>query len=212
MTLSATIRDFDVSHPDFETYAGDAAYPGLVKDLLGTDNKPVYAHGGATPQTSGPEAFAQWYNDVPGVNFTYEIELPLEEVRPGVYGFGGPGFFPVDGMGFGNSGEDLQGASHNFHFTTEVHTEFPYRGGEVFTFQGDDDMWLFVNGRLAIDLGGLHPQQTGVLDLDAKAQQLGLEIGNAYAMDIFHAERHTEASNFYLETTIGCFHAPTAPR
>ena len=212
LVLTATVRDFDTSHPDFERFAGDAAYPGLVKDLLGQDAKPAYAHAGPTPQTSGPEAFLQWYNDTPGVNQTFAVELEIEEVRPGVYGFGGQGFFPVDGVGFGDSGQDLEGEDHNFHFTTEVHTEFPYEGGEVFTFQGDDDMWLFVNGKLAIDLGGLHPEQTANLDLDAAAGQLAIEVGNTYTMDIFHAERHTEASNFYLETTIGCFQTPAAPK
>lgn len=212
MVLTATVRDFEASHPDFESYAGDNAYPGLVRELLGQDQKPVHAQDGPTAQTSGPAAFAQWYNDVAGVNLPFEVALELTEVRPGVYGFGGPGFFPLDGLGFGDSGQDLAGQNHNFHFTTEVHTEFPYEGGEVFTFRGDDDMWLFVNGKLAIDLGGLHPERTGVLDLDTEASRLSLEVGNTYAMDIFHAERHTEASNFYVETTIGCFHAPVAPK
>ena len=37
------------------------------------------------------------------------------------------------------------------------------------------------------------------------AASLGLEVGSTYPMDIFHAERHTDQSNFRIDTTIGCF-------
>lgn len=67
------------------------------------------------------------------------------------------------------------------------------------------DVWLFVNGTLALDLGGLHQPATGTVDLDAQAAALGISPGNSYPMDIFQAERHTVLSNFRIETTIECF-------
>jgi fibro-slime domain-containing protein len=203
--LPMTLRDFSPStHPDFEPPSdSDFAYPGLVEDELGGDGKPVYAHPGATPHTAGPAEFAQWYRDTPGINQTFEQSLPLTEVAPGRLAFDSAAFFPLDGMGFGDEGNP-----HNFHFTTEIHTTFEYRGGEVFTFLGDDDLWLFVNRRLAIDLGGLHPSLAGTVDLDASAAALGITPGESYPMDIFHAERHTDASNFHVETTIDCFVVP----
>jgi fibro-slime domain-containing protein len=201
--LVATIRDFQIAHPDFEEPDGlsDYSYPGLVLPDLGADGKPVYAFDGPIePHTTGPDEFNQWYNDVPGVNMALPYTIELTDQGNGVSGFSSSAFFPIDGKGFGN-----EGLAHNFHFTTEVHTTFEYKGGETFRFTGDDDLWLFINGKLAIDLGGLHPKLTGEVNLDEKASELGIEKGGTYKMDIFHAERHTDASNFQIETTIDCF-------
>jgi fibro-slime domain-containing protein len=205
--LVATIRDFTPStHVDFEPPSdSDYSYPGLVNAMLGSDDKPVYAPSGSTPHTAGPAQFAQWYRDTAGINQPFTVTLALTESSPGHFTYDNAAFFPIDGMGYGNSGTGNDGLSHNFHFTTEIHTTFKYSGGEVFNFLGDDDLWLFVNGRLAIDLGGLHPELPGSVNLDAMATELGIQIGNSYAMDIFHAERHTDASNFHVETTIECF-------
>ena len=145
-----------------------------------------------------PEAFDRLV-DFEGV----ECDLTLNEVMPGLFSFESDAFFPVDDQGWGN-----QGNPHNFHFTTEIHTTFNYQGGEVFTFIGDDDLWLFINGELAIDLGGVHPELTGTVDLDAAAAAIGITVGGTYAMDIFHAERHTVDSHFRIDTSIQCFIIP----
>ena len=202
-SLSATVRDFRVDHPDFEAYVSQDGLKGIVADALGPDMKPVYLAPGPTAQTSGPAAFAQWYANTPDINIAFAIELPLTELSPGLFSYASDAFFPLDDQGWGPEGNP-----HNFHFTTEIHTTFNYQGGEVFTFTGDDDLWLFINGRLAIDLGGVHPQLSGAVDLDAQADLLGIALGGSYAMDIFHAERHTDKSNFRIDTSIQCFIVP----
>jgi fibro-slime domain-containing protein len=216
--IPATVRDFKPStqggHPDFERYSGSQAFLGLVNVDLGADQKPVYAAAGPTSVSTGPAEFAQWYNDVPGVNQAFDVSLVLTETPPGsnVFTYTNPAFFPIDGRGFGNGPPLGDGTSpHNFAFTTEVHLSFTYAGGELFTFRGDDDLWVFINRKLAIDLGGLHPELEGSVSLDARATALGIEKGKSYAMDIFHAERHTDASHFNITTTIKCF-APVGPR
>ncbi|MAQ17385.1 MAG: fibro-slime domain-containing protein [Sandaracinus sp.] len=197
-SLTATVRDFRSAHADMEAPSGDDR--GLVEEDLGPDRKPVYAPDGPTLTVSGQTTFDEWYRDVDGTNLPFTIELPLTEESAGVYVFDDSEFFPLDDMGFGN--EDNP---HNFHFTTEIHATFRYRGGETFTFRGDDDVFVFVNGKQVIDLGGIHAAEMASVDFDAEAERLGITVGNTYSLDVFHAERHVVQSNFRVETSIDCF-------
>lgn len=204
--LRAVVRDFrsgekdgQPKHPDFE--AKVAVDPGIVATMLGPDQKPVYA-GGTTGTTTTKENFDQWYRDVPGINITFEKTIPLtaDPARAGVWVYDSDAFYPLgNDEGWGN-----QYLDHNGDFTTEIHVSFPYRGGEVFNFRGDDDVFIFVAGRLVVDLGGVHDALPGLIDMDARAAELGLQIGKSYQMDIFQAERHCCKSTFHIETTLSC--------
>jgi len=77
-----------------------------------------------------------------------------------------------------------------------------YQGGEVFTFKGDDDLWVFINGKLALDLGGLQSSVEQSVNLDAIAAEFGLAKNGKYNHEFFHAERHTNQSNFRIDTNI----------
>jgi fibro-slime domain-containing protein len=201
--LVARIRDFSPdTHPDFESFGGGGATTGIVESMLDADHLPVFRD--ARNMVTSQESFDQWYRTESGVNQELSVELELTARGSGVYVYESSAFFPIDGQGFGNYG----GTSHNFHFTTQIATSFTYRGGENFMFRGDDDLWIFVNDRLALDLGGLHGAISGNIDFDDLADQLGITQGETYRMDIFHAERHTSESNFQISTTISCFMPP----
>src|SRR5262249_33022851 len=61
----------------------------------------------------------------------------------------------------------LQGWFHNSWFTDEARYLFTYNGAFDLQFFGDDDMFIFINGILVIDLGGVHQRLPGKVSVDA---------------------------------------------
>jgi len=221
ITLTGVIRDFKVTHPDFETYPGSGV-KNMVMEDLGADDKPVLNADrcaslgwGSNAQVTSVESFDTWFRDVAGVNTAIPHSIELErEVRHGqdfyVFAKERPEyFFPIDEAGYGLSMSGLRWAApgtHNYHFTYELETRFTYTDPAeretafVFRFTGDDDVWVYINGKLAVDLGGVHGQQSDSINLDEEAQRLGIEPGQDYQLKLFFAERHTSESNFRIET------------
>lgn len=229
--LEVTYRDFKESHVDFEgAFAGDEVRLGLVEPELGPDGKPVFRSSIGCPWAADDptqcnpdwlpeekaidsrESFDQWYRTSDGVNIEFNKTLILTErpVGSGLFVFESDEFFPLSAdEGFGATPQNGQG--RNYLFTTEIHLVFTYVKGQTFRFRGDDDLWIFVNNKLALDLGSMHNPAEGVIDFDASADRLGISPNGSYRMDVFHAERHTHVSSFRVETNIGCFRPAPAP-
>jgi fibro-slime domain-containing protein len=194
---------------------------GFVATTLGADNTPTYMGGTTgTLTTHGPQWFQMWYHDTPGTNVTVMWPMPIvphpePDSGPGAIGYdseiqgapygntpvgmiAGNGFFPIDdgtqyATAFGN-----QGWPNNYSFTCEIHTQFQYKGGEYFNFRGDDDVFVYIDHKLVIDLGGIHGPETASVQVDS----LGLTMGQTYPLDFFSAERHVTGSNILFETTL----------
>lgn len=250
--LTGIIRDFEMSHPDFESYPNTY---NKVADTLGEDGKPrldmTYynqTQGKSSQSVTSPATFAQWFTDVEGVNLAipYTIALQEDSARPGVFVYARERpdfFFPIDNEGFGRtvrpnnkqykyySPTNFTGrANHNYHFTYEIETNFTYTARSernqdmIFRFTGDDDVWVFIDGKLVVDLGGVHSQESGEVNLDRtrnnvydkrdgsfknRTVNLNLEPGKTYQLKLFFAERCTTESNFRIETTLRLFNPET---
>lgn len=229
LILPLVLRDFKAynetnGHPDFEQYNGQET--GIVKSLLGANGKPVHVDGrkdrttNNDPGSMGFDYFGLWYKDDASYNKTVKTTMPFTKLMTGEYQYNNSSFFPLDGLGWGN--HPYNNYVHNFHFTSEVRYWFEYKGNEQLDFTGDDDVWVFVNKTLAVDLGGVHGARSASLKLGAsdgkalvcdllndcnnkRTVDLGLVIGSVYEIVVFQAERHTTQSNYRL--TLSNFNA-----
>ncbi len=201
-------------------YLGPWDDHGIVANALGADGKPVYANTGSTTLTThGQSAFDKWYRDEPATNYHVSYPLPLtgqvgstlqydSEAQGVPYGptvpDQGNGFFPIDDGSAYETPFGNEGKAHNYSFTMEIHTVFTYKGGEQFSFRGDDDVFVFIDGQLVINLGGVHGPESQQVAVDS----LGLTKGQTYPLDFFSAERHVTGSNIEFQTTLDLKPAP----
>ncbi len=214
-------------HPDFEVPGQGKRKTGVVLETLdATDRKPQYDSSVDTTlsHTSNKTNFDSWYRDSKYAKTVVDsITLLAQENGTFMYDNSGyysdelktwlrPPFFPLDGKGWeaangpGAScrGKGKDGTMHNFSFTSEMRYWFEFKGGEYLHFIGDDDVWVFLNGKLAVDLGGIHEPTEGSITLnDATATRFNLTKGKVYEIALFQAERKTVESSYKL--TVGQF-------
>ncbi|MBO7583999.1 MAG: fibro-slime domain-containing protein [Treponema sp.] len=177
-------------HYDFDNINKAGVKTNHVLDTLDKDKKPVLndAYPPEEMSLKSSESFAQWFRTIKGVN--KEIKTSLEVRFDGSrWEFYAPVFFPIDNLGFGNDEGD-----HNFNFTVESTFYLLYRENTPITIscKSDDDLWLFVNGKLLIDLGGRHGVETKQITFDAKDYKA--QPGDYIEIKLFKADRGVSGS------------------
>ncbi|MCP3906276.1 MAG: fibro-slime domain-containing protein [Planctomycetes bacterium] len=142
------------------------------------------------------DTFIEWYRDDVAVNQStlHDLTLVLDPVT-GVYEYLDSDFHPIDDKLFGNEGD-----THNNYYTLAFSADFVYdrSAGQFFEFEGGDGAWMFLHGRLILDIGGVRPSTGQYASMD----RLSLNDGSTYTVHFFFAQRDPQSTGFNLRTNI----------
>lgn len=124
----------------------------------------------------------------------------------------GVGFFPFDAS-MTNGGTTKNNANdYGFGMRTDIEFNVGKDGkingvDQVFNFTGDDDLWVYIDGKLVLDLGGAHKKAEGSIDFSKKTVTLSTgtqSVNNVTRNTSFEfdnqdpSETHT-LTMFYME-------------
>lgn len=163
----------------------------------------------SVPSSAGitsADTFNQYFNDTMGVNVSALNILTMVRQPDDTYLFDDTldplysergGFYPIDGLLFGNT---PAWPSHNHHFTYMLKAQFNYdkNADQFFELATDADAWVFIDTKLAIDLGGIHDVLAQRIDLE----RLCLVDGETYTLRLFMAQRYAPESVLRIHTDL----------
>lgn len=127
----------------------------------------------------------------------------------------GNAFFPLDKASSNtlDKGDKDHHKEHNYFFGMRYDVEFTigdYVGDMTYKFTGDDDLWVLIDGKIALDLGGIHEALQGEVDiwkhLDLDRYNVQKDPKNQrkqkHTLTVLYMERGGYASNCQMEFTL----------
>lgn len=119
----------------------------------------------------------------------------------------GQNFFPLDNV---PRSENSDNVNHNYFFGMRYDVTFKigdYVGPLNYTFSGDDDLWVVLDGRhIVIDLGGIHKAATKTVDLwdyvKDKDKEGKIDKEKEHTLTILYMERGAYESNCEMDFTL----------
>jgi fibro-slime domain-containing protein len=168
--------------------------------------RPVYSQNGRSVANVATALFDTSYK-----NMVFNDTLTFTYVpgSAGLYRYSSAAFWPLDNRGYGNepakgyNGTLISPAPHNYSFAMHMKSPFQYAAGLTLAYGGNDDIWVFVNHKLALDLGGIHGSALDSIVLDSgTASKFGLVKDGIYDLDIFYAQRQADRSSIVLTAPI----------
>lgn len=120
-------------------------------------------------------------------------------------------FYPIENLGYEQPGllkqtSEVDEKNRNGNLTLRGESQFVYEQDKnlYFQFKGDDDVYMFINGVLALDIGGAHGSHAKKVELNnLDADKYHLEDGKVATFTFFYMERCSDSSTFAIETNMG---------
>lgn len=159
-----------------------------------------------TDNGTGTYSFEAGYS---GTKKDVQYDRESGTIYNGTNGGDESGFYPLEGLGYEQKGllkntSFTDGKHRNGSFTLRGESQFVYNedANLYFTFTGDDDVYMYINGVLALDLGGAHGRNTKTVNLKEVADKCGLVDGQVATFTFFYMERCSDASTFGIKTNM----------
>ncbi|MGL1901215.1 MAG: fibro-slime domain-containing protein [Fibrobacterales bacterium] len=205
------------------------ASEGMVRTTLSSEGLPALAKNVCTNSTLG-----SWWTKT---GTAKNVELSFTHTGDNVYSFRTAieGFFPLDDCIDGGSEMDILAdslivgktcsvsqAARNYGFAGHISREFYYVAAgadeQNFKFSGDDDVFVFLNDQLILDIGGVHKPVKGEFNLEnavnyinsnSETREDSVQTGDIVKFDFFIAERRKTGSQADITINIPCLTAGT---